>query len=42
MKMEQSIKAILINQAGFYPQAPIAGGTLRMNNVINEINRVDD
>lgn len=41
-RMESMIKSILINQADYYPQAPITGGTLKMNNVINEVNRVDD
>jgi len=35
------IKTILDNQAAYYPQAPVSGGTLRMNDVINEINRAE-
>lgn len=40
--MEEIIKNIFNNQAAYYPQAPVSGGTLRMSDVINEINRVDD
>ena len=36
------MKDILVNLADYYPQAPITGGTLRMKEVINEVNRVDD
>ena len=32
----------MVNLADYYPQAPITGGTLRMKEVINEVNRVDD
>ena len=32
----------MINLADYYPQAPVTGGTLRMKEVINEVNRVDD
>jgi len=40
--LERNIKGILVNLAEYYPQAPITGGTLRMKEVINEVNRVDD
>ena len=33
---------ILINLADSYPQAPASGGTPRMREAINEVNRVDD
>ena len=36
------LKDVLVNLADYYPQAPITGGTLRMKEVINEVNRVDD
>ena len=39
---EQVLRNILINQAYNYPQAPISGGTPRMREVINDINRTDD
>lgn len=41
-RLEKMIKNILINQASYYPQAPITGGSLRMNAAINEISRGDD
>jgi len=34
-KIEHIIKGILINLGDYYPQAPITGGTPRMNNAIN-------
>ena len=39
---EQILRNILINQADNYPQAPVSGGTPRMREVINDINRTDD
>jgi hypothetical protein len=33
---------ILTNLADHYPQAPASGGTSRMREAINEVNRVDD
>jgi len=36
------MKNILDNQTAYYPQAPVSGGTLRMKEAINEINRVED
>jgi hypothetical protein len=36
------VTSILTNLADLYPQAPATGGTLRMREVINEVNRVDD
>jgi hypothetical protein len=32
----------LINLADSYPQAPPAGGTPRMREILTEVNRVDD
>ena len=39
---EQILRSILINQADNYPQAPISGGTPRMQEVISDIDRTDD
>ena len=39
---EQVLRNILINQADNYPQAPISGGTPRMREAINHIDRTDD
>ena len=36
------MKNIVVNLADYYPQTPITGGTLKMKEVINEVNRVDD
>jgi len=36
------ITAILENLAPYYPQAPAAGGTPKMRDNINEVNRVED
>ena len=33
---------ILINLADSFPQAPVSGGSIRMREVINEINRADN
>ena len=40
--LQRIMKNILVNLADYYPQAPITGGTLKMKEVINEVNRVDD
>ena len=42
MKTDQIVKDILVNLADNYPQAPTTGGTPRMREVINEVNRMDD
>lgn len=34
------MKNILINLADHYPQAPVVGGTPKMNEAITEINRI--
>ena len=39
---EQVLRNILINQADNYPQAPVSGGTPRMRDAINDIDRTDD
>jgi hypothetical protein len=36
------ITNILVNLADSYPQAAASGGTLRMKEVIKEVNRVND
>ena len=38
--LQRIMKNILVNLADYYPQAPITGGTLKMKEVINEVNRV--
>lgn len=42
LELESIVKDVLINLADYYPQAPVTGGTLRMNSAINEVNRVED
>jgi hypothetical protein len=40
--MDHMLNDILINLADSYPQAPAAGGTARMKEIITEVDRVDD
>ena len=40
--MDNILNNILINLADMYPQAPATGGSPRMKEAINEVNRVDD
>ena len=40
--IDNILNNILINLADNYPQAPASGGTPRMKEVINEVNRLDD
>ena len=42
IEIENILDNILINLADSYPQAPISGGTPRMREAINEVNRVED
>ena len=42
IQLENQLNNILINLADCYPQAPAAGGTPRMREVITEVNRQDD
>jgi hypothetical protein len=42
MQVDNMLNNILINLADNYPQAPPSGGTLRMREVITEVNRNDD
>jgi hypothetical protein len=42
MQVDNIFNNILINLGDNYPQAPPSGGTLRMREVINEVNRTDD
>ena len=42
IQIENILDNILINLADSYPQAPISGGTPRMREAINEVNRVED
>ena len=42
IKMDNILSNILLNLANSYPQAPASGGTPRMREVINEVNRVND
>lgn len=36
------MQSILTNLADNYPQAPAAGGTLKMREAIKEVNRLED
>ena len=42
LQIDNIITNILLNLADSYPQAAASGGTLRMREVIKEVNRVDD
>jgi hypothetical protein len=42
LHVDNILSNILINLADSYPQAPASGGTPRMREAINEVNRVDD
>ena len=42
IELENYLHNILVNLAGWYPQAPSSGATLRMREAITEINREDD
>ena len=42
IQVDNILHNILINLADSYPQAPASGGTPRMKEAINEINRMDD
>lgn len=41
-KIEEITNNILINLSDYYPQAPITGGTPRMNNIIEQVNKVEN
>jgi hypothetical protein len=41
IEMDNALNNILINLSDNYPQAPASGGTLRMREVITEVNRSD-
>ena len=42
VETDNILQNILINLADSFPQAPASGGTIRMREVINEIDRTDD
>jgi hypothetical protein len=42
LDVENILSNILLNLADSYPEASASGGTPRMREVINDINRVDD
>jgi len=42
LEVDNILNNILLNLADCYPQAPISGGTPRMREAINPVNRGDD
>jgi len=42
IEIDNILNNILVNLADSYPQAPISGGTPRMREVINDVNRSED
>jgi hypothetical protein len=42
VELDSILSSIMINLSDSYPMAPPTGGTQRMREVINEVNRTDD